>query len=422
MKNTTKKIVQAAFIFCTAFAIIIPASAVSTTTQPYEKTLKTTSETTDRDILFSDGFESYEDFLVDDFPPWTTFDGDGGQTWGMEGVDWLNEYYTGSYMIFNPTQTTPPLDSDYDAHTGVKYMSCWDTVTAMAPNDDWLFTPLLAGESFDSVSFWARSLNDEYGLEDFEVGVSTSDTDPTSFEILQINYDVPVAWTQYSLDISSYTGQSIYIGIHCFSFDVFALFIDDFEVLGSGGPDVTPPITTCTLEGTMEGDIYTSDVTVTLTATDAQSGVNYTMYQLDDGDWMVYTAPFIVSEDGAHELVFYSVDNAGNEEDEKTQAFTIQHALPVEITIAGGFGVSVTIKNLGTEDLTNVDWTLTLDGSLIFVGKTKSGTIPLIAAGESVTVKDIVIGFGKTGITAAVGVTEQTASGTVLLVFVIGVA
>jgi hypothetical protein len=146
------------------------------------------------------------------------------------------------------------------------------------------------------------------------------------------------------------------------------------------------------------------------------------MYQLDDGDWMVYTAPFIVSEDGAHELVFYSVDNAGNEEDEKTQAFTIQHALPVEITIAGGFGVSVTIKNIGTEDLTNVDWTLTLDGSLIFVGKTKSGTIPLIAAGESVTVKDIVIGFGKTGITAAVGVTEQTASGTVLLVFVIGVA
>jgi hypothetical protein len=422
MKNTTKKIVQAAIVFCVAFATIIPASAVSATTKTYENPFEITAQITDRDILFSDSFESYEDFLVDDFLPWTTFDGDGGQTWGMEEVDWLNEYYTGSYMIFNPIQTTPPLDSDYDAHTGVKYMSCWDTETAMAPNDDWLFTPLLAGENFDSVSFWARSLNDQYGLEDFEVGVSTFDTNPMSFEILQINYDVPATWTQYSLDISSYSGQSIYIGIHCFSFDVFALFIDDFEVLGSGGSDVTPPITRCTLEGTVEGDIYTSDVTVTLTATDAQSGVNFTMYQLDDGDWMVYTAPFIVSEDGVHNLVFYSVDNAGNEEDEKHEMFTIQHALPVEIAIAGGFGVSVTIKNVGTEDLTNVDWTLSLDGSLIFVGKTKSGTIPSLAVGESITVKDLVIGFGKTGISAAVGVTEQTASGTMLLILVLGVA
>jgi len=94
----------------------------------------------------------------------------------------------------------------------------------------------------------------------------------------------------------------------------------------------------------------------------------------------------------------------------------------VEITIKGGFGVSATITNTGTTDLSNVGWTITLDGSLIFVGKTKSGTIASLAAGESVTVKDIVIGFGKADITAAVGVTETTGSGTVLLFFVIGVA
>ncbi len=424
MKMKKNYIGKAAFVLCIALATIMPASAVSTTTEPVaEKGSANMLQPMDRDIIFSDSFETYEDFLVDDFLPWTTFDGDGGQTWGMEGVDWTNEYYTGSYMIFNPTQTTPPLDSDYDAHTGVKYISCWDTVTAMAPNDDWLFTPLLAAESFTTVTLWARSLSDQYGLEDFEIGVSTTDTDPTSFLILQTNNDVPVAWTQYSVDLSGYSGQSIYVGFHCFSNDVFALFIDDVEVRGiGGGVDVTPPVTTCTLEGTMEGDIYTSDVTVTLSASDAQSGVNFTMYKLDGGEWTVYTDSFIVTQDGAHTLLYFSVDNAGNEEEEKTKTFTIQHALPVEITISGGIGVSATIKNVGTEDLTNVPWTISLDGSLIFVGKTKSGTIASLAAGESATVKDFVLGFGKTGISAAVGTTETTASGTVLLFFIIGVA
>ncbi len=424
MKIDRKHIGKAAVICCIAFAMIVPASAMSTTTRTISgKQFVNNSNIADRDILFSDSFETYEDFIVDDFLPWTTFDGEGGQTWGMEGVDWLNEYYTGSYMIFNPTQTTPPLDNTFDAHTGVKYISCWDTVTAMAPNDDWLFTPQLSATTFDTVSLWARSLDDQYGLEDFEIGISTTDTDPTSFAILQVDNDVPVAWTQYTLDISAYSGQSIYIGIHVFSYDVYAFFMDDFEVIGTGGSvDTIPPVTTCTLDGTLDGDIYTSDVTVTLSATDAQSGLNYTKYKLDDGAWTVYTGFFDVTDDGSHTVRFYSVDNAGNQETEKTNIFTIQHALPVEITIKGGFGVSVTITNTGTTDLTNVDWTITLDGSLIFVGKNKSGTLTSLAAGESVTVKDIVVGFGKTGVTAAVGVTETTVSGTVLLFFVLGVA
>jgi hypothetical protein len=265
-------------------------------------------------------------------------------------------------------------------------------------------------------------LDDQYGLEDFEIGVSTTDTDPTSFTILQVNNDAPVTWTQYSVDISAYSGQSIYIAIHVFSYDVYAFFMDDFEVTGSGTEDTTPPVTTCTLEGTLVGDIYTSDVTVSLGATDAQSGVNYTQYKLDDGAWTAYTGSFDVTMDGSHTVRFYSVDNAGNQETEKTSVFTIEHALPVQITLKGGFGVSAEIKNIGTTELTDVAWSITVDGNLIFVGKDKSGTIPSIPAGESVTVKDIVVGFGKADITAAVGVTETASTGTVLLFFVIGVS
>lgn len=197
----------------------------------------------------------------------------------------------------------------------------------------------------------------------------------------------------------------------------------NFQLFGGEATDTTPPVTTCTFEGDFEGGVYISDVIVTITATDDSSGVNYTKYNLDSGGWTTYTAPFTVTTDGLHVLQCYSVDFAGNVEEAHYCNFTIQHpAPPITITIKGGIGVSATIKNTGTTDLTNIDWTITLDGSLIFIGKTKGDTIASLAAGESVTVKDFVIGFGKTGIAVEAGTATASATGTVILIFVIGVA
>ena len=146
-----------------------------------------------------------------------------------------------------------------------------------------------------------------------------------------------------------------------------------------------------------------------------------TKYKIDDGSFATYTAPVQVTEAGDHVVYFYSVDLAGNIETEKSQAFTVE-APPISITIKGGLGVSVTVKNTGTADLADIVWAINLDGKFIFVGKAKSGTIDALAAGEEVILKDFVVGLGKTGITVAVGDVETTVSGTVLLVFVLGVA
>jgi hypothetical protein len=187
----------------------------------------------------------------------------------------------------------------------------------------------------------------------------------------------------------------------------------NFQLFGGGSVDTTPPVTTCVITGT-------NPVTITLTATDDMSGVNFTKYKIDDGSYAIYTGPVVVSEVGDHVVYFYSVDFAGNVETEKSKAFTVEGPT-ISITIKGGFGVSATIKNTGTTDLTDIDWTIALDGKLIFVGKAKSGTIAALAAGESATVKDFVFGFGKTGIVVTAGDAEATASGTALLIFVIGV-
>ena len=82
--------------------------------------------------------------------------------------------------------------------------------------------------------------------------------------------------------------------------------------------DTTPPVTNISLKGNIsEHGIFTSDVEVTLNATDDLSGVNVTYYQLDIGKINIYIEPFIVTGHGWHDLVYWSVDNAGNVEETK---------------------------------------------------------------------------------------------------------
>ena len=418
-KMLKRSILKAALVIVIALAMVIPASAISTKTRTMN-VIASNPMTMNRDIIFEDGFETYDDWLID-FPPWTCIDVDGDITFGHTGYTWPHEGEPYAFIIFNPDTMTPPsTEPAMQPHTGDKEAMAINDNNAGYISDDWLITPPLTG-SYESVIFWAHSYSDQYNLERFTVCVSITDTNPTSFTMISTAPYIipPLAWTEYTFDISSYSGQSIYIGIHFVSVDSWMLFVDDFQVIGSAG-DTTPPFTTCTLAGTMVGGVYTSDVTVTLTAIDNSSGVNYTKYKLDAGGWNFYTAPFVVSGNGVHTVAFYSVDNASNTEVEKSANFTIQY--PIEITIKGGLGVSATIKNTGTTNLTNVSWTIDLDGKLIFIGKSKADKIDTLAAGEEVIVKDFVIGFGKTGIAVTAGTAEANATGTVILIFVIGVA
>ena len=79
--------------------------------------------------------------------------------------------------------------------------------------------------------------------------------------------------------------------------------------------DTTPPVTNISLKGNISKyGIFTSDVEVTLNATDDQSGVNVTYYRLDIGELKTYTEPFMVTGHEQHILSYWSVDNAGNQE------------------------------------------------------------------------------------------------------------
>ncbi len=85
--------------------------------------------------------------------------------------------------------------------------------------------------------------------------------------------------------------------------------IGEVEV-GAVAVDSTPPNTTASAPTGWQKD----EVTVTLSAADALSGVASTEYGLDGGAWTAYTAAGIPLAEGKHTIAYRSTDVAGNVE------------------------------------------------------------------------------------------------------------
>lgn len=93
--------------------------------------------------------------------------------------------------------------------------------------------------------------------------------------------------------------------------------------------DDTAPETTLAATGTGGPTWFRSDITVTLTATDDKTGVASTTYSLDNGTtWLDYSAPFTLTGEGEHTVLYRSTDKAGNTEDTKTATLYIDLTAP----------------------------------------------------------------------------------------------
>jgi len=103
-----------------------------------------------------------------------------------------------------------------------------------------------------------------------------------------------------------------------------------------GMEDLNPPVTTLQMSGTFDETYhyYTSLVKMKLTATDDITGVAHTYYKLD-GVTSEYTGIVTINTDGDHTFSYWSVDNEGNVEAEKSvPTFRIDLTGPT-VTITG---------------------------------------------------------------------------------------
>jgi cytochrome c len=102
--------------------------------------------------------------------------------------------------------------------------------------------------------------------------------------------------------------------------------------------DATAPLTTAQFAPPNDDGWINHAVPVTLSATDAASGVARTEFSVDGGPWTPYTEPVNVTGDGTHTVKYRSVDNAGNAETDKAATIKIDGTAPTVLVsgIANG--------------------------------------------------------------------------------------
>jgi len=123
--------------------------------------------------------------------------------------------------------------------------------------------------------------------------------------------------------------------------------------------DTTPPTTIDDLSGISgENGWFTSDVQVTLTATDNEggSGVAGTEFSFDGQSWNTYGDPITVSDEGTTTIYYRSVDNAGNVEAIRERTIKMDKTQPLILIFSPLDGAEYSLNQKVTADWLVVDF------------------------------------------------------------------
>jgi parallel beta-helix repeat protein len=94
------------------------------------------------------------------------------------------------------------------------------------------------------------------------------------------------------------------------------------------------------------------------------------------------------------------------------------HAIDVTITISGGVGLTVSVRNQGTEDMLHVDWESHVTGGFVLRPSEREyqGTILYLGPGEDLMIQksDPLVGFGIIELSVTVGETTVSQKGLLL--------
>ncbi|MEM0466560.1 MAG: PQQ-binding-like beta-propeller repeat protein [Candidatus Thermoplasmatota archaeon] len=291
------------------------------------------------------------------------------------------------------------------------------------------------------------------GPNEGEIGVNyqfnfTMSDPEGQFVALMIDWNdgTPLTWTSY-YDPQAYP---IYLASHTYTtggdYQIKAKAKDIYNKESSWStPHLftinRPPVRPAAPEGPSTGYVQT-EYTFTAVTTDPNDDMISYQFNWGDGTTTEWT-PFVpsgtpVSASHSWNLpATYQVRVRARDTKNATTDLSPGHPIQIQRmpipelqinSIKGGIGVSAVLKNNGDGDATNINYKINLSGGVIILGKETTGTIDLLKPGDQVTIKSgLILGFGKTTITVTASCSEgmnaeATAKGTVVLIFVVGVA
>ena len=270
---------------------------------------------------------------------WVTVDADGdGYNW--EGLSTGVSGHNSSYCAFSHS---------------------WLSDAGALTPDNWLITPAVNLNANATLTFWVCGQDASYANEHYGVYISTTaGTTPASFtliyeETIDANGGSRVqgTWKQKTVNLSSYTGQTVRIAFRHFNVtDQFYFNLDDVE------------ITAQPTDPTISANPTTINFGTIAMGTDQTQTVNVTNYNLTTGVTATTAAPFSVSADGTTFGTTATIAAAGG-------TLYVQYA-PTAVGTNNG---TVTLSSTGA---TNV--TISVTGSAIDCGNI---TIPFIEGFEN---------------------------------------
>ena len=302
------------------------------------------------DIL--EDFESCTDFAIEPqgVVNWKYLDADKKNTIGIENFTYLNENAPHSYMIFTPSQTTPPIDVNLNPsiapHSGEKFLASFG-VTHGA-NDDYFISPKLNfGRDF-KFSFWAKSFDNDPVQNSIMVGYSTTGFQPEDFTwITPSPINVPhVNWKRYVYDLTS---DVKYVTIHNVSNGAYILMIDDVEIYAA--PSTRELVNyQVYLNGTLKGQ--TTDQTFDFATADillGQTNVAGVKAIYSTGESVMSTVEFLGGfVDVPQELLPGNMKVYPNP---SNGSFTIELDGEYQVTILNSLGAKVYNKTISKKEL-----------------------------------------------------------------------
>lgn len=163
--------------------------------------------------------------------------------------------------------------------------------------------------------------------------------------------------------------------------------------------DASAPVTSASVAGTAgDNGWYVSDVEITLSASDDNSGVDKTYYSFNGIDWTVYTASVVLTAEEESNFYYYSVDKNGNKEENKTFAVKIDKTAPqitggatVPANPAGWWNSDITIHFEGEDSGSGIS-SVTADQIVSLEGSDQSVTgtaVDFAGNSASLTVEDL---------------------------------
>ena len=265
---------------------------------------------------------------------WTQIDANN------DGMGWEHSSNPASYF----PSTVDLSGSGHNGSTAFMLSGSYSNVTSTAITpDNWLITPAINLTANSTLTFYVCAQDASYASEHYGVYISTTNATSTSAFTMLNQWTIGSSktqspWEEKTVDLSAYTGQTVYIAFRHFNCnDQFLLNLDDVTIMAQ-------PTSPTIIANPTSIDFGT----VVLGQNSAAATSVISTYLLTSGVTATTAAPFSVSADGSTFGTTATLDTAGG---------TLY--MRYSPTAAGAATGNVTLSSTGA---TNVTITLTGNG------------------------------------------------------------